>query len=49
MKLKYYGYKEKHVEVRALTMAELKLRIIAAYVEKGEREVQLITAVERGK
>lgn len=41
-KLKYYGYKEKSVEVRELTIAELKLNIIAAYVEKGESEVQLI-------
>ena len=40
--LKYYGYKEKSVEVRELTIAELKLRVIAVYLEKGEREVQLI-------
>lgn len=42
MKLKQYGYKEKKVEVRALTIAELKLNIIAGYIEHGVREVQLI-------
>ena len=42
MKLKHYGYKEKKVEVRGLTIAELKLSVIEAYVNKGVKEVQLI-------
>ena len=42
MKLRQYGYKEKKVQVRALTIAELKLSIIAGYVEHGIKEVQLI-------
>lgn len=42
MKLKQYGYKTKEVEVRELTIAELKLSILSGYIEKGVREVQLI-------
>ena len=42
MKLKYLGYRERKVETRELTIAELKLSIIEAYVNKGVREVQLI-------
>ena len=42
MKLKYLGYREKKVETRELTIAELKLSIIEAYVNKGVKEVQLI-------
>lgn len=41
-KLKYRGYKEKKVEVREITMAELKLLIIQSYIEKGVREVTLV-------
>lgn len=42
MKLKYLGYRERKVEIRELTIAELKLSIIEAYVNKGVKEVQLI-------
>lgn len=42
MKLRQYGYTEKKVQVRELTIAELKLSIIAGYVEHGVKEVQLI-------
>lgn len=42
MKLKYLGYIERKVEIRELTIAELKLSIIEAYVNKGVKEVQLI-------
>lgn len=42
MKLKYYGYKEKKVQTREMTIAELKLSIIEGYVNKGVKEVQLI-------
>jgi hypothetical protein len=42
MKLKYLGYREKKVETRELTIAELKLSIIEAYVNKGVKEVQII-------
>ena len=41
-KLKYYGFKEAKVQTRSLTLAELKLKVIEAYVERGEKEVQLI-------
>ncbi len=42
MKLRQYGYQEKKVQVRELTIAELKLSIIAGYVVHGIKEVQLI-------
>ena len=42
MKLKMYGYKEKTVETRHMTIAELKLSIIEGYVRNGFKEVQLI-------
>ena len=42
MKLKYLGYRERKVETRELTIAELKLSIIEAYINKGVKEVQLI-------
>lgn len=42
MKLKYLGFREKKVETRELTIAQLKLLIIEAYVNKGVREVQVI-------
>lgn len=42
MKLKYLGYRERTVETRELTIAQLKLSIVRAYVSKGVREVQLI-------
>lgn len=42
MELKYLGFKEIKVETRELTIAELKLSIIEAYVSKGVKEVQLI-------
>ena len=42
MKLKMYGYKTKTVEMRHMTIAELKLSIIEGYVRSGFREVQLI-------
>lgn len=42
MGLKYLGYRERKVETRELTIAELKLTIIEAYVNKGAKEVQLI-------
>lgn len=42
MKLKKLGYREAKVEIRELTIAELKLSIIRAYVDKGVKEVQLI-------
>lgn len=42
MKLKYLGYRERKVETRGLTIAELKLSIIEAYINKGFKEVQLI-------
>lgn len=42
MKLKYLGYRERKVQTRELTIAELKLSIIEAYVNKGVKEVQLI-------
>ena len=42
MKLKYLGYRERKVETRELTIADLKLSIIEAYVNKGVKEVQLI-------
>ena len=42
MKLKYLGYRERKVETRELTIAELKLSIIESYVNKGVKEVQLI-------
>lgn len=42
MKLKYLGYKERKVETRELTIAELKLTIIESYINNGVREVQLI-------
>lgn len=42
MKLKYLGYRERMVETRELTIAELKLSIIEVYVNKGVEEVQLI-------
>lgn len=41
-KLKYHGYKEAKVQTRAMTIGELKLYILRAYMEKGIREVQLI-------
>lgn len=42
MKLKYLGYRERKVETRKLTIAELKLSIIEVYINKGVKEVQLI-------
>ena len=42
MKLKYYGFKEAKVEKRSMTIAELKLAIIAGYVEHGEKVVVLM-------
>lgn len=42
MKLKYLGYREAKVETRELTIAELKLSIIEAYINKSVKEVQLI-------
>lgn len=42
MKLKYLGYRERKVETRELTFAELKLCIIQMYIDKGVKEVQLI-------
>lgn len=42
MKLKYLGYRERKVRTRELTIAELKLLIIEAYINKGAKEVQLI-------
>ena len=42
MKLKMYGYKTKTVDIRHLTIAELKLAIIEGYVRNGFKEVQLI-------
>lgn len=42
MKLRQLGYREKKVETRELTIAELKLSIIEAYINKGVKEVQLI-------
>lgn len=43
-KLKYYGYKEETITLRRLTFAELQLLIIDAYVNKGEKEVEIINA-----
>lgn len=45
-KLKYRGYKEKKVEVREITIAELKLLIIQSYIEKVVREVTLVDITE---
>lgn len=42
MKLKYLGYRERTVETRELTIAELKLSVIGAYINKCVEEVQLI-------
>ena len=42
MKLNYLGYRERKVKTRELTIAELKLSIIEAYINKGVKEVQLI-------
>lgn len=42
MKLKNYGYVKKEVELRVLTIAELKNKIFEAYVLKGIRTVRLI-------
>lgn len=42
MKLRQLGYRERKVETRELTIAELKLSIIEAYINKGVKEVQLI-------
>ena len=42
MKLRQLGYRERKVETRELTIAELKLSIIETYINKGFREVQLI-------
>lgn len=41
-KLKNHGYKEVTVQTRAMTLGELKLYILRAYMEKGVREVQMI-------
>ena len=41
-KLRYRGYKERTVQTREMTIAELKLAIISGYIDKGVREVQLI-------
>lgn len=41
-KLRYRGYKETAVQTRAMTLGELKLYILRTYMEKGNREVQLI-------
>lgn len=34
-KLKYYGYKKVIVQTREMTLGELKLCILRAYMEKG--------------
>lgn len=40
--LKMMGYKKVTVEKRSMTLGELKLRVLRAYMIEGEREVQLI-------
>lgn len=42
MSLRNLGFTERKVELRELTIAELKLEIIKSYVDKGVIEVQLI-------
>ena len=42
IKLRYYGYREKAVELRELTVAELQLHIINRYIEKGIKEMRVI-------
>lgn len=42
IKLRNYGYKVGSVELRELTIAELKLHIINSYRTKGNRTMKLI-------
>ena len=42
MKIKEYGYKERTVQTREMTIAELKLCIIESYINNGVKEVELI-------
>lgn len=45
IKLRNYGYTLKTVELREITIAELKLHIINAYRTKGDKSVKLINIV----
>ena len=42
MNIRQYGYKEKTVQLREMTIAELKLAIIERYIKYGVKEVQFI-------